>query len=101
MDRNWSFSIGNHFSEKRDNGTFNFKTMNVTYRALSLNDMGAKPGGAPMIFWLPEYAASTFHLSIRKGTAPSEATVSTTSKQLYLKMFGMGVQKHFIYFLFN
>ena len=41
---------------------------------------GAPPGGAERHFWEPEYIASTPHLSIMKGTPPSEQTVSTSSK---------------------
>lgn len=80
----------------------------LTYHALSLNEMGAVPGGAFRAFWEPLYKMSISRsatinrthqtqtyagnrnsdvllcLSIKIGAAPSEATVSTRNRQLCL-----------------
>ena len=47
--------------------------------------MGAKDGGAEMTFWVPVYTMSTPHSSMKKGTAPREATTSTASSAPYLE----------------
>ena len=46
--------------------------------------MGAVPGGELRTFCDPEYTTSTPRSSQWNGTPPSDATVSTISKQLYL-----------------
>lgn len=83
-----------------------------SHHALSLNEIGAVPGGAFKAFWDPVYKisistkkkrifyietshrisahvfSSTVHhslcWSIKSGAAPSDATESTKSRQLYL-----------------
>jgi hypothetical protein len=55
-----------------------------TYAALGLNEIGAKPGGTPRTFCDPEKMTSISHESVNTGTPPNDATVSTTSKELYL-----------------
>ena len=55
-----------------------------THIALWLKVIGEGPGGHEKAFWDPVYTTSMPHLSVKKGTAPKEATVSTTRIQLYL-----------------
>ena len=57
----------------------------LTYSALSLNEMGARPGGTPNTFCDPVYITSIPKSSMAMGTPPSEATVSTAKRQLYLE----------------
>ena len=57
----------------------------LTYSALSLNEMGARPGGTPNTFCDPVYITSIPKSSMAMGTPPSEATVSTANRQLYLE----------------
>ena len=56
-----------------------------TYNALWLNEMGARPGGTPSTFCDPVYITSIPNSSMAMGTPPSEATVSTANRQLYLQ----------------
>ena len=55
-----------------------------THIALWLKVMGEGPGGHENAFCDPLYTISTSHWSVKNGTAPKDATVSTTRMQLYL-----------------
>jgi hypothetical protein len=52
----------------------------ITSPAAFENVTGASPGGQLRHFCVPEYAASTCHLSISTGRPPSEVTQSISSR---------------------